>query len=129
MEVLLEKKFNKGNYATSDMGYVSSIKEIKKDLNEKPIVVNNKISNDDVPNQEILTNKKPMDKKKLTTMASAAVIAATGATANIDNEVPNKIIETKKEIVVPQKKPAYGDGEFINYIKKSRKRPIKIRTY
>ena len=37
-----------------------------------------------------------MNKKKLTTMASAAVIAATGATANIDNEVPNKIIETKK---------------------------------
>ena len=123
---VVRKKFNKGNYATSDMGYLSSIKEIKKDLNEKPIVINNEISNDDVPNQEILTNKKPMNKKKLTTMASAAVIAATGATANIDNEVPNKIIETKKEIVVPQKKPAYGDGEFINYIKKVENDPLRL---
>ena len=36
-----------------------------------------------------------MNKKKLTTMASAAVIAATGATANIDNEVNNYVDKIK----------------------------------
>ena len=72
------------------MGYVSSIKEIKKDLNEKPKAVveniDNEISND---------------------------------------EVPNQTVETKKDII-PKKKPSYGDGEFINYIKKVENDPLRL---
>ena len=87
---VVRKKFNEGDYATSDMGYVSSIKEIKKDLNEKPKAVveniDNEISND---------------------------------------EVPNQTVETKKDII-PKKKPSYGDGEFINYIKKVENDPLRL---
>ncbi len=87
---VVRKKFNEGDYATSDMGYVSSIKEIKKDLNEKPKVAVENINN------EIL-----------------------------NDEVPNQTVETKKDII-PKKKPAYGDGEFINYIKKVENDPLRL---
>ena len=67
--------------------------------------------------------KKPMNKKKLTTMASAAVIAATGATANIDNEVNNYVDKIKKyegtgKVIIVDGKKYFknyrlGDEEFI----------------
>jgi len=63
--IVKRKNFNKGDYATSDMGYVSSLNEIKKDLNEKPIVVNNEKLKDEVPNQSIeVKSKIKIPKKK-----------------------------------------------------------------
>jgi len=101
--IVKRKKFNKGDYATSDMGFVSAINEIKKDLNEKPKIINNEKLEDEVPNQEILPKKKPMNKKDITAMAAAATIA-TGVSVNEMNKAAdNKIIPIKKPNVIVEK--------------------------
>ena len=100
---VVRKKFNKGDYATSDMGYVSSINEIKKDLNEKPKIINNEKLEDEVPNQEILPKKKPMNKKDITAMAAAATIASAVGVNEINKAVDNKIIPPKNPDVVVEK--------------------------
>ena len=85
------------------MGFVSAINEIKKDLNEKPKIINNKKLEDEVPNQEILPKKKPMNKKDITAMAAAATIA-TGVSVNEMNKAAdNKIIPIKKPNVIVEK--------------------------
>ena len=70
-------------------------KDVKLTKNDKYIIGDN-LNKVEKFTEEKVIEKKPMNKKKLTTIASAAVIAATGATANIDNEVNNYVDKIKK---------------------------------
>jgi len=73
--------------------------------------------------EEKIIEQKPMNKKDITTIASAAVMAATGATANIDNEVNNYVDKIKKyegtgKVIIVDGKKYFknyrlGDEEFI----------------
>ena len=96
---VVRKKFNKGDYATSDMGYVSAINEIKKDLKEPSVVLDTSVQPDEVPNQEIIPKEKPMNKKDLATIASAAVIA-TGVATQMDKVMPKKKPIIKSNLVI-----------------------------
>ena len=95
--VIKRKKYATGDLALSNLEgvNVSKINTSQLTNNDKYIVGDN-LNYDLNFKEEKVVEKKPMNKKKLTTMASAAVIAATGATANIDNEVNNYIDKIKK---------------------------------
>jgi len=95
--VIKRKKYATGDLALSNLEgvNVSKINTSQLTNNDKYIVGDN-LNYDLNFKEEKVIEKKPMNKKKLTTMASAAVIAATGATANIDNEVNNYIDKIKK---------------------------------
>ena len=70
---------------------------------KKPKIINNEKLEDEVPNQEILPKKKPMNKKDITAMAAAATIA-TGVSVNEMNKAAdNKIIPIKKPNVIVEK--------------------------
>ena len=66
---VVRKKFNTGDLATSNMGYISAIKEIDTEQKTKPVLLNTEKVADDVPNQEIKVKEKikiPMKKPKAT---------------------------------------------------------------
>jgi len=66
---IVRKKFNTGDLATSNMGYISAIKEIDTEQKTKPVLLNTEKVADDVPNQEIKVKEKikiPMKKPKAT---------------------------------------------------------------
>ena len=95
--VLKRKKFAGGDLALSNLEgvNVSKIDTSQLTNNDKYIVGDNLNKTLNFKEEKVI-EKEPMNKKKLTTMASAAVIAATGATANIDNEVDNYVDKIKK---------------------------------
>ena len=109
---VVRKKFNKGDYATSDMGYVSAINEIEKDLKEPSVVLDTSVQPDEVPNQEIIPKEKPMNKKDLATIASAAVIA-TGVATQMDKVMPKKKPIIKSNLVIEKNYDNVSDLEPI----------------
>jgi len=130
--VIKRKKYNQGDKASNadslSLSTLQGTEVITKDnsnklTNNDKYIVGDNLKYDLNFKEEKIIEKKPMDKKKLTTMASAAVIAATGATANIDNEVNNYVDKIKnyegtgKVIIVDGKKYfknyRLGDEEFI----------------
>ena len=122
--VIKRKKYTTGDLALSNLEGVKVItKDNSKLTNNDKYIVGDNLNYDLNFKSEKVIEKKPMNKKKLTTMASAAVIAATGATANIDNEVNNYVDKIKnyegtgKVIIVDGKKYfknyRLGDEEFI----------------
>ena len=122
--VIKRKKFNQGDLALSNLQGTTVIKKDNSKLtNNDKYIVGDNLNYDLNFKEEKVIEKKPMDKKKLTTMASAAVIAATGATANIDNEVNNYVDKIKKyegtgKVIIVDGKKYFknyrlGDEEFI----------------
>ncbi len=122
--VIKRKKYATGDLALSNLEGVKVItKDNSKLTNNDKYIVGDNLNYDLNFKSEKVIEKEPMNKKKLTTMASAAVIAATGATANIDNEVNNYVDKIKnyegtgKVIIVDGKKYfknyRLGDEEFI----------------
>jgi GH24 family phage-related lysozyme (muramidase) len=122
--VFRRKKYAAGDLALSNLEgvNVSKINTSQLTNNDKYIVGDN-LNYDLNFKEEKVIEKKPMNKKKLTTVASAAVMAATGATANIDNEVNNYIDKIKKyegtgKVIIIDGKKYFknyrlGDEEFI----------------
>ena len=95
--VIKRKKYSTGDLSLSNLQGVKVIKKNNSTLtNNDKYIVGDNLNYDLNFKEEKVIQKKPMNKKKLTTMASAAVIAATGATANIDNEVNNYVDKIKK---------------------------------
>jgi len=122
--VIKRKKYATGDLALSNLEGVKVItKDNSKLTNNDKYIVGDNLNYDLNFKSEKVIEKKPMDKKKLTTMASAAVIAATGATANIDNEVNNYVDKIKKyegtgKVIIVDGKKYFknyrlGDEEFI----------------
>jgi len=122
--VIKRKKFNQGDLALSNLEGITVIKKDNSKLtNNDKYIVGDNLNYDLNFKEEKVIEKKPMDKKKLTTVASAAVIAATGATANIDNEVNNYVDKIKKyegtgKVIIVDGKKYFknyrlGDEEFI----------------
>ena len=109
---VVRKKFGKGDYATSDMGYVSAINEIEKDLKEPSVVLDTSVQSDEVPNQEIIPKEKPMNKKNLAKLASAAVIA-TGVATQMDKIIPKKKPIIKSNTIVEKTYENVSDLEPI----------------
>jgi len=111
--IIERKKFNKGDYATSDMGYMSTINEIKKDLQEKPTVIKtNEQLIDEVPNQNLgikIPKKKPSVEQQVNNIMpskSMRVDTTTGEGANIlpINETKVKKDYSKISDLEPAKK-------------------------
>ncbi len=130
--VIKRKKYNQGDKASNadslSLSTLQGTEVITKDnsnklTNNDKYIVGDNLKYDLNFKEEKIIEKKPMDKKKLTTMASAAVIAATGATANIDNEVNNYVDKIKKyegtgKVIIVDGKKYFknyrlGDEEFI----------------
>ena len=122
--VIKRKKYATGDLALSNLEGVKVItKDNSKLTNNDKYIVGDNLNYDLNFKNEKVIEKKPMNKKKLTTMASAAVIAATGATANIDNEVNNYVDKIKKyegtgKVIIVDGKKYFknyrlGDEEFI----------------
>jgi hypothetical protein len=130
--VIKRKKYNQGDKASNvdslSLSNLQGTEVITKDnsnklTNNDKYIVGDNLNYDLNFKEEKVIEKKPMDKKKLTTMASAAVIAATGATANIDNEVNNYVDKIKKyegtgKVIIIDGKKYFknyrlGDEEFI----------------
>ena len=114
--VIKRKKYATGDLALSNLEGVTAMETNNSTLtkNDEYIVGDNLKADLNFIEEKVI-EKKPMNKKKLTTMASAAVIATTSAIANIDKEVPNYIDKIKK--YEGTGKVIYIDGKkyFKNY--------------
>jgi len=109
--VIKRKKYATGDLALSNLEGVSVMETNNSTLskNDEYIVGDNLNANLNFIEEEVI-EKKPMNKKDITTIASAAVLAASSATANVDKEVTNYIDKIKgyegtgKVVVIDGKK-------------------------
>ena len=108
--VIKRKKFNQGDLALSNLQGTVVIKKNNETLtNNDKYIVGDNLNNDLNFNEEkVIENKTPIKVEK-----------------NKPNELSKDITINKKNII-PEKKPAYGDDEFINYIKKVENDPLRL---
>ena len=103
--IVLRKKFNKGDEV---FGSNAEVNEIKKDVEETAAM-------EDIN----LNQQEDMNKKDIASMAAAAAITATGVDADINKAVENNIVPPpiEEEQILPEEKPIYAEGTFVDYIK------------